>query len=68
MPLTGSDSVLSAALRSALLANPDAAAVNNAALTALCDTLASVLLSHIVANAVVNGTGGGPAPVVGVLL
>lgn len=74
MPLAGSDSTLSAALRAALLANPDAMAVNNSALTALCDCIASTVVAHVVANAVVLPVGvpgliapGGltPAPVTG---
>ncbi len=56
MPLTGTDSVLSAALRVALLANPDSKAVDGPALTALCDEIASTVLAHIVANAAVTGT------------
>lgn len=68
MPLTGTESVYSAALKAALLANPNAAAVNNAALTALCDCIAQTIIPHIVANVLVNslgliappGAGGGP--------
>lgn len=68
MPLTGSAPTLSSAIRAALLANPDAKAVDNAALTALCDAIATRVVAHIVANAVVNslglvappGTAGGP--------
>jgi hypothetical protein len=56
MPLTGSNAVLSATLRAGLLGNEDSAAVDNAALTALCDVIAEKVLAHIVANAVVTGT------------
>ncbi len=63
MPLTGSDSVLAAAIKSTLLADPDAGAVDNEALTALASALASTLLAHIVANAVVNTTGTAAAQV-----
>ncbi len=51
-----------------MLANPDTRAQDNAALTAMCDVIAATVLAHIVANAVVSGTGGGPSPVVGVIL
>lgn len=67
MPLTGSASVLSAAMRAAMLATPAIGAVDGAPLTALCDAIATTVLAHIVANAVVAGTGGGPAPVVGTI-
>jgi hypothetical protein len=74
MPLTGSASVLSAALKSArLAANPDAEVVDNAALTADCDAIATTVIAHIIANAVVTpgitliAPGGlTPAPVTGV--
>jgi len=61
-----SSSTLSSALRSALLANGDSNAVDNAQLTALCDEIASAVVTHIKNNAVVNPTllvapsGGGP--------
>lgn len=57
MPLTGSETVLSAALRAAILAEPDAGAVDGDALTALCDAIAAAVIPHIIANAVVNTTG-----------
>jgi hypothetical protein len=70
MPLTGSNAVLSAALRAGLLGNGDSLAVDNAALTALCDVIAEQVLAHIVANAVLvvpatgilapSGAAGGP--------
>lgn len=53
MPLTGSDAVLSAALRAGLLARPETGSVDDEALTAMCDVIASVVLLHIVTNAVV---------------
>lgn len=71
MPLTGSASTLSAALRAALLANSDTQAQDNDALTAVCDEIASVLLAHIVANAaVLPGTmanSGGPVVGIGLV-
>lgn len=57
MPLTGSSPTLSAALRAAMLAEPALGAVDGIALTKLCDTLASTILAHIVANALVTTTG-----------
>ncbi len=75
MPLAGSNAVLSAALKAALIADPRTKATDDSALpadqkslTPFCDVIAEVLIAHIVANAVVSGTGGGPAPVVGVIL
>jgi hypothetical protein len=65
MPLTGSASVLSAALRAArLAANPTAQVVNNAALTADCDAIATTVIAHITANALVVGAcpGGAGGP------
>lgn len=69
MPLSGSDAVLSAALRSALLSS-DGGWLDNAALTKMCDALAQTLIAHITANALVNvpalgivappGVAGGP--------
>lgn len=56
MPLTGSEATLSDAIKSALLADGDSAAVDNAALTALCDAIAGAVVAHIVANAVVLPT------------
>lgn len=64
-------STLSAAIRAALLANADAHAVNNLALTALCDCIASSVVTHITTSAVVLPTalvapsGGGPVTGVG---
>ncbi len=53
MPLAGTESVLSASLRAALVAKPDTGVVDDVGLTEFCDTVASTLLAHIVANAVV---------------
>lgn len=61
MALTGSNGALSTSLRAAFLANPDTGAVDNDALTALCDVIAQVVVQHIVANAVVSPIGV-PAP------
>ncbi len=57
----------------AVILDTDDHARDNASLKALCDAIATVVVSHIIANAVVTvapgqtiaGTGGGPAPVVG---
>lgn len=57
MPLTGSAPVLSAALRAAMLANPAIGAVDGPALTAMCDAIATTVLAHITANALVSTTG-----------
>ena len=43
-------------MRAALLANPAINAVDDAALTGLCDAIASIVLAHIVANAAITGT------------
>lgn len=69
MPLAGSDAVLSAALRAALLGT-GAGWLDNDALTKMCDAMAQTILAHIVANALVNvpalgivappGVAGGP--------
>lgn len=63
-----SASVLSGLIRSKLLADGDSAAVDNDALTALCDCIAEACVEHIVAAAVVTvapgiavATAGGPA-------
>lgn len=55
MPLTGSDSVLAAALKAELL-KPGSGAVDNAALTALCNAIASTVIAHVVAHALVMPT------------
>lgn len=69
MPLSGSDAVLSSALRAALL-GAGAGWLDNAALTKTCDAIAQTLLAHVTANALVNvpalgivappGVAGGP--------
>jgi LytS/YehU family sensor histidine kinase len=69
MPLGPSAPALSSALRAALLSS-DAGWLDNAALTSTCDAIANTVLSHIVANALVNvpalgivappGVAGGP--------
>lgn len=58
---------LSAAMRAAMLADPDIGAIDGDALTALCDAIASTVVAHVTANAVVlpgtfSNSGG---PVVG---
>ncbi len=57
MPLTGTAPLLSAALRAAMLAHPAVGAVDGPALTALCDAIATTVLAHITANALVSTTG-----------
>jgi len=57
MPLTGSESVLSAAIEAALLAEPDAGAVPGDELTALCNAIAAALIPHLIANTVVTTAG-----------
>lgn len=67
MPLTGSATVLQDSLRAALL-SANCGAVDGAALTAMCNAIATTVVSHITANAVVTptallappGTAGGP--------
>ncbi len=58
---------LSAALKSALLANTDAKAINNTALTALCDCIAQAVIVHITTQGVVIGTSATGGPVTGVV-
>jgi hypothetical protein len=61
-----SASTLSAAMRAALLSNPDTGATDGEALTAMCDAIADAVVAHVVASAVVVPTllvappGGGP--------
>lgn len=57
MPLTGSDSVLSASLRAALIANPLVGVIDDTLLpasekrlTAFCDVLAAVVIAHLLAS------------------
>lgn len=67
-----SSSVLSAAMRAAMLANPAIGAVDGAPLTAMCNAIASTVVAHITSAAVVLPTAliapGGltPLPVTGV--
>jgi hypothetical protein len=56
---------LSAAIKAGLLANGDAQAVDNAALTALCDEVASAVVAHITAQAVVTVPAGVPVATTG---
>ncbi|MFA5436582.1 MAG: hypothetical protein WC372_11145 [Candidatus Neomarinimicrobiota bacterium] len=73
-----SSATLSSAMRAALLAAPDAQAVDGPALTALCDAIASAVVSHVTTAAVVTvplgvavqvvpatGTGATTAPGIG---
>ena len=56
MPLTGSDAALKAALKAACIGDPATGMLDNAATDAFLAHVAAVLVSHIVANAVVTGT------------
>jgi hypothetical protein len=49
-----SSSVLSAAMRAALLAEPDIQAIDGTSLTKLCDAIAGAVVSHITTAAVVT--------------
>lgn len=51
MPLTGSEAVLSALIKSKRLA-ADVGAVDNDAMQADCDAIAEAVIQHITANAV----------------
>lgn len=70
-----SSATLSAAMRSAMLATPAIGAVDGPALTALCDAIASTVVSHITSAGTVlpgtlaapPGTAGGPIVGVGVI-
>ncbi|MCL2777715.1 MAG: hypothetical protein FWD73_06895 [Polyangiaceae bacterium] len=46
--------ILSAAIRLGLLSNPSSSAVDNAALTALCDEIAKAVVAHITEAGVVS--------------
>lgn len=48
-----SASVLSAAMRAAMLADPDIEAIDDVRLTKMCDALAGAVVSHITSSAVV---------------
>jgi len=63
-----SPSVLSAAMRAALLGAPAAGAVNGSALTALCDALAGAVVAHITSAAVVTIAPGVPVATAGTAL
>lgn len=65
MALTGSDSVLSAALRAALLSDPETGAVDDTPLTAFCDKLAAVFIAHVTANATLIVAAGIPVATAG---
>jgi hypothetical protein len=65
MPLTGSDSVLSAALRAALLSDPETGAVDDSPLTAFCDKIAATVIAHITANATLVVAAGIPVATTG---
>lgn len=65
MPLTGSASVLSAALRAALLSDPETGCVDDTPLTAYCDKIASVVLAHLIANATLIVAAGIPVATTG---
>jgi hypothetical protein len=75
-----SSSALSALMRANMLADPDIGAVDDVGLTAMCDALASAVIAHITAAAVVTvppgvavvvafpaGTGATTAPGVGAI-
>jgi hypothetical protein len=68
-----SAATLSAAMKAALLANPSTQAIDNAALTAVCDAIAQSVVSHITASAIVlpllmvAPPGGGPVTGTGVV-
>ena len=65
MALTGTDSVLSAALRAGLLARPETQAQDDEALTAMCDVIAETVIAHMVANALVTIPPGVPVATTG---
>ncbi len=78
MPLVAAG--LSAAMRAALLSDPETGAVDDTPLTAFCDVLAQAIVTYVVANAVVTvppgvavtvaipaGTGATVAPGVGAI-
>jgi hypothetical protein len=65
MPLTGTDSVLSAALRAALLSDPETGAVDDAPLTAFCDKVASTVIAHLLANVTLVVAAGIPVATTG---
>ena len=65
-----SASVLAAAIKANLLADPNTLAQDNASLNAVCNAIATAVVAHIVSAGVVNAVGtappgGGPVAVVG---
>lgn len=58
MPMSGS--VLSAAIRSAIIANSAIQAIDGPALTGLCDAIADAVVAHITSSAVVVTNPGAP--------
>lgn len=72
MPLVASR--LSAAIKAALIANPDTGAIEGDATTAFCDAIAQAVIAEITANALVAPTllvapsGGGPVTGTGTIL
>lgn len=68
-----SAATLSAAMKTALLADPGTGAVNNPALTKVCDAIAQAVVTHITTSAIVlplllvAPPGGGPVTGTGVV-
>lgn len=58
-------SAMSALLRSEMLARPDIQAIDNAALTDLCDAIATAVVQHITAAAVLVVAAGIPVATAG---
>lgn len=56
---------LSTAMRAAMLAKPNLNAVDDAALTELCDTIADAVVTHVIASAVVTVPPGVPVATTG---
>lgn len=54
MPLTGTAPILSAAIKADLLADPASGAIDGDALEILCSAIATRVIAHIVANALVT--------------
>jgi hypothetical protein len=70
MPL--SPPVLSGLIQTNMLANPAIGAVSGAALSGMCDAIATAVITHLTTAGVVTSTGvappgGGPVPSVGVI-
>jgi len=76
MPFTGTESALSATIKSEILARPAAGAVDGAALDALCEAIATAVISHLLSAGtarinplgLIAPTGGGPVTGTGSLL